>query len=172
MSFATVSDLVFAALLLWGAAADIRTRRIPNTLVLALGVLGLVRGLVVGGVPGLGVAIGACAAGLAIWLPLYAFRMLGAGDVKLFAAAAAWLPLRSVFGAAVLTALLGGVLGVVWYLRTHGARFTAVRLAHAAQQPRILRDPLPVPATAARLPYGVAMVAALLITVWRLRAAS
>jgi Flp pilus assembly pilin Flp len=69
----------------------------------------------------------------------------------------------------VLTALLGGVLGVVWFVRAHGARFAAIRLAHAVQQPSVLRQPLDTASPAARLPYGVAMAIALAITAWSLR---
>jgi hypothetical protein len=74
---------------------------------------------------------------------------------------------RGVVEAALLAAVVGGLLAVIWFVRAHGARFAAVRLTHAAQEPQILRDPLPVSSPAARLPYGVAMAIAVAITAWR-----
>jgi prepilin peptidase CpaA len=160
--------LVFTALLVAACFTDVRARRIPNRLVLLLFGAGLVFSLVNGPSAGtLLTLLGSTALGLVIWLPFYALRMLGAGDVKLFAAASAWLAPLAVVNAAVSSALIGGVLALFWFFRAHGAAFAMVRLSHAAQQPRILRDALPVASPAARVPYGVAMAAGLLATVLR-----
>jgi prepilin peptidase CpaA len=164
----TFGLVAYTAVLAACAVCDLAARRIPNVLVFPLAALGITVGGLTRGVAGAGWATACLALGLAIWLPFYLVRAMGAGDVKLFAAAAAWLTPGAVLDAALLSALVGGILGVVWFVRTHGARFAAVRLAHAAHQPRILREPLPAASPAARVPYGVAMVASLLFTAWRL----
>ena len=97
-------------------------RRIPNSLVLAGMALGIFfqtfapngGGLFSGGT-GLGLASALLGglAGLAMFLPLYALRVLGAGDVKLLAMVGVWLGPQSIAWAALWTLLAGGVLSVV-----------------------------------------------------------
>jgi prepilin peptidase CpaA len=168
-----VGGVVFVALLATACVTDVRSRRIPNRLVLALLACGLVFAIVVQ--PTLLAPIratGSFLLGLAIWMPFYLFRMLGAGDVKLFAAASTWLAPGAVLEAALISALVGGVLGLVWFVRTHGLGFTVVRLAHATREPRVLREATPVESRARRLPYGVAMSLGLLATVLHVYAPS
>jgi prepilin peptidase CpaA len=92
--------------------------------------------------------------GLAAWLPPYALGALGAGDVKLFAAAAAWLGPRGVLPATLYAALAGGALALAWVVRGQmaGAR-------PAADGPRRRRRD-------ARLPYGLAVAAGVLAVAW------
>lgn len=160
----------FAGLVLYAAATDVRARRIPNRAVAWLLGVGLLHAVAAGHTAlAVAEALAACALGLAIWIPFYALGMLGAGDVKLFAAAAAWLAPASVLEASVTSALVGGALSVVWMVRAGGVGFALVRLGHLVQQPRLLREPLPVAAAAGRVPYGVAMAVGLLATMWRWR---
>ncbi len=96
-----------------GAAAlwDIRSRRIPNALVVS-GVLlafllrlGLSTRGVLEGLEGMGLA-------LAVGLSLYALRVWGAGDGKLLVVMGAFLGLSRLPGAMLLIALLGGLMAV------------------------------------------------------------
>jgi prepilin peptidase CpaA len=113
---------VLAALLAAAVWHDLRTRRIPNRLVLGgalaglafqtllapgaglfttpFGALGLLDGLA-----GLGL-------GLALLLPMYMLGAMGAGDVKLMAMCGAFLGPRDMLGAALLTLIAGGVLAL------------------------------------------------------------
>jgi prepilin peptidase CpaA len=116
---------------------------------------------------GLGWALASAALGFSIWFPFYLFRMLGAGDVKLFAAASTWLAPSLVLESALATALVGGALALFWFFRSQGAKLATVRLLHATRQPGILREALPVTSRHQRVPYGVAMTLGLLVTVWR-----
>jgi prepilin peptidase CpaA len=162
---------IFVALLLAACVTDIRSRRIPNKLVLVLLLCGFVSSLVFR--PTMLTLVWATASlllGFAIWIPFYLLRMLGAGDVKLFAAASVWLTPVAVAEAALASALIGGALAIVWLVRAHGLRFTVVRLSHAVQQPRILRDPVPTDSRDRRVPYGVAMAAGLIVTALRMYA--
>lgn len=142
---------------------DLQDRRIPNTLVVALAAVGL-GGAASGWLPGLTLP-GACAGlalGLALWLPFHVLGMLGAGDVKLFAAAAAWLGPRHVVDAALLTALAGGVLAALALLAREGPRAAAARVVAALHAPHLLRlapapDAIPMPYA---LPIAVGVLGA------------
>jgi prepilin peptidase CpaA len=150
---------VFVGLLGAACVSDVRHRRIPNRLVLALLVLGLAGALLAGGLPGLGRSLLSAAVGLALWLPFHIFGPMGAGDVKLFAAAGAWLaPLQTV-DAAFLAAFAGGALSLLWLLRDSGLRFGIARALHAA---RWRRELVTDGGSARRkLPYGLAMAVGL-----------
>jgi prepilin peptidase CpaA len=164
---AVVGGACFTSLLLSVSISDIRSRRIPNRAVLGLALLGVAYSVVV-----LPPASGLARAGLgmlvgfALWIPFYALRMLGAGDVKLFAAAGCWLAPSHVLGAALISALAGGVLSVIGLVLAHGLGLTAFRVAHGLRDPRTLATPLAVPAGRKTLPYGLAMTVGLLISAW------
>jgi len=106
----------FAVLAIW---FDLRARRVPNWLVLtglvlavALMGLGPVRALA----PDWRDALLGGAIGFAVFLPLYALRWMGAGDVKFFAVAGllcGWHGLLPVWVVGSLLAGLHGLLIVV-----------------------------------------------------------
>jgi prepilin peptidase CpaA len=158
--------LTTALLLLFLAAAvitDLRARIIPNALVLAGALSGaLLAGLHPEGIGSLS-ALGGLALGLAIFLPLYLLRAMGAGDVKLMAMTGAFLGYAAIFEAALWVLLTGGALALVFALRRGVARRMAANLremffsAAASVQVRTLPDFSAGPQTAARLPYAVAI---------------
>ena len=79
------------------------------------------------GLPGVGIAAAGWLAGAALFFPFFALGGMGAGDVKLLAALAAWLgPSESVW-LAIFAAAAGGVLGV----------FVALAVATCAPPSRI-----------------------------------
>ena len=133
---AAAGGVVLCALLAAACVSDLRTRRIPNRLVLVTLVAGVVFSAVTKSfAAGLTQAGGGLLTGLAIWIPFYALRMLGAGDVKLFAAAATFLGARSAVDAAVYTALYGGALALLYMILNSGLKSTAIRLGSAVHQP-------------------------------------
>ena len=152
-SAAFAARALLTALLLAACVTDVRARRIPNALVLALTGAAFVHAAAVvwAGVPAAGLAAGfsdaalGAVAGLALWLPLYAAGAFGAGAVKLFAAAAAWRGPAGVPTAALNVAFAGGALGLAWL---------------AARQFPML------PTARPRIPYGVAITAGVLGAVW------
>lgn len=156
-SIGTVAGLVFTALLLVAAVSDVRSRRIPNRLVGVLGLLGLCYSVFAQPfLPGALQGVGGILTGLGCWLPFYALGWVGAGDVKLFAAAGAWLgPVGAVEGA-VAGALAGAVLALVWMVRSRGAKGTAETLGLAAGSPALLA-PGDAGSRRSSLPYGVAI---------------
>lgn len=145
-----------ATVLLAGCVSDMRTRRIPNRLVGVAALAGLGLALVDRGWPGAWDAAAGAATGLGIWLPFWLLRMLGAGDVKFFAASALWLGPHGALEAALVTGLCGGLLSVLYVVHRHGAHATLLRLVHSMQQPALLREPSRS-ALEDRIPYALAM---------------
>jgi prepilin peptidase CpaA len=165
---AAVGQATFLVLVAAAAIGDVRARRIPNRLNLVLALLGVAVACVTHGRSGLLTACGAVGVGLLVWFPVYALGLVGAGDAKFVAAAAAWLTPWATLRASAVGAALGGVLAVIWMVRIRGLSFSVLRLAHAAQNPKLLREPLPVNGRDARIPYGVALATALVIEAARL----
>jgi len=164
---AMLGGALFAGALVVASVTDVRSRRIPNWLVLTLALLGIVFSVAtVTPETGLMRAVTSFGIGFGLWIPFYALGMLGAGDVKLFACASCWLAPSQVFAAAVLSALAGGLLSVVGLLLAHGVGLTTFRIAHAVRDPRLLATPLAVPAGRKTLPYGLAMAVGLLVVAW------
>ena len=116
--------------------------------------------------PGLAHGLLGALVGLAIWLPSYVVRQLGAGDVKLFAAAGAWLGPHATLESAILAALAGGVLALVWMLRLRGAEGTAASLMAARIDPKSLFGARPSPGQRHHLPYSLAMTAGCVVGAW------
>lgn len=139
-------------LLLAAAVSDLRRFTIPNWISLALVALYL----------GAGAAAGTPAAVLALPLLLatavllagavaFARGWLGGGDVKLLAAASLWVPPAQLPGFLVLVAMLGGALAALVLAAA------LIRRATAAAEGSL---------ASIRLPYGVAISAAGMLTLF------
>jgi prepilin peptidase CpaA len=168
--FVLAGYAVLAALMLAAVCIDLRTRRIPNRLV-ASGV-GLALALHVAAMatstpPIAGSAwwapLAGFAAGLAVLMPLYLLRAMGAGDVKLMAMTGAFIGAHAVLAAAIYTLVAGGLLSLAFMMRRRVAVQTITNLrfmlfeqvVRAASGQGVQVVPLQV--TAARLPYAVAI---------------
>ncbi len=123
MTLFDVRAIVVLAVALVAVVFDVRTRRIPNWLTFGAALAALAYAAFDAGLPGVGTAAAGWIAGAALFFPFFALGGMGAGDVKLLAALAAWLgPSESVW-LAIFAAMAGGVLGVFvalarGYLRT------------------------------------------------------
>ena len=164
---ATLAGIVFTAILVTAGIGDIRTRRISNRIVAVLAVLGIAFTVwQYSGMPGLARATGGLTVGLLFWLPFYALGWLGAGDVKLYAAAGAWLgPMRALDGALV-GALAGAVLSLIWMMRAHGIQESVRTLSLAAGTPQMLTPNSSTTARRSTMPYGIAIAAGALCAGW------
>jgi prepilin peptidase CpaA len=116
------NTFLLLALLAMAAAIDWRSHRIPNWLTGGGFVIAIVWSLLLpspaqGGVLG---ALGGAATGLACLLPLYAVRILGAGDVKLMAMCGAFLGFWQTLPALLFVGMAGGVCALAFGL-VHGA---------------------------------------------------
>jgi prepilin peptidase CpaA len=166
-----VAGALYSGLLVVASWTDWRARRIPNLLVAVLATGGFVFGLVSEPVlPGVLRAVGGLMTGFLLWIPLYAIAVMGAGDVKLAAAAGSWLGARGSFEASLLAAIVGGVLALMLLLaqRSAGRAMQNVALwITGAAYGRV--EPLPGDtATPGRmqLPYGIAIAIGFLIAAW------
>ena len=153
-----VSGVALSALLIAACWTDLRARRIPNKLVLFTVAGGVTLSIVAHGwLAGLTHAGGGLLTGLAIWFPFFAFGMLGAGDVKLFAAAATFLGAKSAVEGALYTALYGGLLAAAFMVANSGWSAALFRIGSAAHEPMLLRQD---PGThRRRMPYALAIAA-------------
>ena len=116
MEYRVLATAAFVVLMITAAVWDVTQRRIPNRLVLA----GLIAGLLVRSLEGWGaLGTGLAGAGLAFALtfPLFMLRGLGGGDVKLFTAVGAFTGPLGFAAALLASAIVGGVLAVVLAIR-------------------------------------------------------
>ena len=159
----------FTLLLAYACVSDLRTRRIPNKLVLVIAASGVLFSLAAAPtLASLGRSVAGLLIGFAIWFPFYLLRLLGAGDVKLFAAAGAWLGPALTLKAALLSALAGGVLSVV-FLLADGALVTTLGglLAWTANLRRNRWvHPVALSQVKRQLPYGVALSVGAALAAW------
>lgn len=160
-------------LLLVIAQQDIRSHRIPNKLVLIGAVLGItLNGLLPHGwgfnsvIPGgLGwlAALQGFGVGLAVLLPLYWLRAMGAGDVKLMAMVGAFVGPEDVLGVLLATFIAGGVMAlvVVVWSKQLGQLLQNIRLMLLGGLVRMSAGELPLmndlPVSVGKLPYAVAI---------------
>jgi prepilin peptidase CpaA len=103
-------NLPLLALLLWAAITDLRFRRIPNWLTLALMASGLIQGLSGYGLLSVGQSAAGMGVGFALPLPLFLLGAIGGGDVKLLAGVGAWVGPHAVLLVFAATAILGGII--------------------------------------------------------------
>jgi prepilin peptidase CpaA len=97
-------------LLLWAAAIDLRSRRIPNWLTLALIATGLFRSVAGLGGPGWSASLLGIFGGAAIPLILFVLGALGGGDVKLMAGIGAWLGTQAAVTIFIVECVVGGFI--------------------------------------------------------------
>jgi prepilin peptidase CpaA len=100
----------------WAVREDLLAHRIPNRLTGSLLCLGCLLQFAFGGWSALGQAALGALVGLAVLLPLYLLRAMGAGDVKLLAAIGALLGPYWALIAGINTLIFGGVLAVGYLL--------------------------------------------------------
>ena len=104
------------ALLVAAAVIDWRTLRIPNWLT----VPGMLYGLLYNAThatsigSGLAFAAAGLAVGMAVLLPLYLMRVMGAGDVKLAGAIGAFLGIAATLKALLIVFMVGGVAALLY----------------------------------------------------------
>jgi prepilin peptidase CpaA len=118
--------------------------------------------------PGLLRAVTGLVLGFSIWIIFHIAGGLGAGDVKLFAAAGAWLGPAGAWRAALVAAIVGGVLSLIVLVlqrRTReGVERVAMSLSMLSLSP--LGSVSPDAERKKYLPYGVALACGALVTAW------
>lgn len=95
-------------------ATDLRSRRIPNWLVLPFFGTGIILSVWLHGWHGAAQSLEGMALGLVLYGALFLAGGMGAGDVKLCAAIGAWIGPQQLFLALIFTALAGGLMALAW----------------------------------------------------------
>lgn len=141
--------LAFAGLIFSAAISDILRFRIPNRISVALVLLYpaylLAASQPVEWILSIGVAV-AC---LTVGFVLFSLKACGAGDAKLFAAAALWAGPELILPFGLYTTLAGGVMVLFMWLQH--------RLARAPSAGLILQTTTDVGFTKQPMPYGAAI---------------
>lgn len=141
---------------------DWRWHRIYNWLTFpALG-LGLLLSLVMGGASGLLASLEGAGVALAIFLLLYVFAQMGAGDLKLMVAVGAWLGFPLILTTVFDVAIAGGLIALLFALR-YGALTKVLRNLYyymlAVAVPGLKPKDMLTSSALPPFPYGVAIAA-------------
>lgn len=96
---------------------DLDRRRIPNALILAGLGMGFIFQSVSNGFTGIVLFLGGIFLPVLVFGPLYYFRMIGAGDVKLMSVVGAFMGPAACFSCMLWSILVGGVLSFALVLR-------------------------------------------------------
>ncbi|WP_235832546.1 A24 family peptidase [Acetivibrio mesophilus] len=122
MSTILIRWVEIAILILVALVSDIRHYKIRNRLTFPFMLIGLVTSLVLEGIPGLFESFIGIVAPFLLLFILYALRMLGAGDVKLFSAIGAVLGYKAVLFIMAYSFLAGGVIAVMIVIINRNAK--------------------------------------------------
>lgn len=119
---AEIAFWVAVALAVLGAAWDVRTRRIPNWLVLILAIFAAGSSFLAGGIDMVGSGALHALIALLVGMALFAVRAIGAGDAKFYAAAAFAIPLDRALSMLGWVALSGLVVMIFLVIVHRGLR--------------------------------------------------
>ena len=153
---------VIILLLILGTAiaSDLRWRIIPNWLTGPAILAGLGLHTVMNQWTGLVFSLEGAAVGFGLFVLLYACGWMGAGDVKLFAAVGSFLGPAQAISAAIVIALVGGLLALLVLGFYQGWRKTGLWLWSYVQAMVLTRSVqvlTPVQGAAPKVPYAVAI---------------
>lgn len=156
-----VLALLLMILVTLAGLIDIHSRRIPNWLTATGVVLGISVNAFLFGWPGLWFSLKGLGLALLVYLPFFALRGMGAGDVKLMAAVGSLIGPWNWLGVFVVTGLLGGVIGLTMALLRGRALATILNVGYILKElvrlraPYLKREDLDVKnPNALRLPHG------------------
>lgn len=105
--------VAIAVLVTAASAHDLRTRRIPNPLLISGCAAGILLNTAINGWHGAAYSIAGLAVGLLLMLPGYLLRFTGGGDVKLLAAVGSLLGPQAIAYAFVFAVIAGAVVAIV-----------------------------------------------------------
>jgi prepilin peptidase CpaA len=120
----------------------------------------------------LATAVGGWATGVALFLPFFLLRGMGAGDVKLLAALGAWLGPMQTIWLALFASMAGGVMALIvasssGYLRSMVRNIGNMLLFWYIAGPRPVPDQTLDRSASPRLAYAIPIFVGTVITLWR-----
>jgi prepilin peptidase CpaA len=145
------------------AYGDVRTRRIPNALCLAIVLLGTFRIILAEDATAAGHTLAVAAVMFAAAFVLFWRGAVGGGDAKLVAAMALLVGHHGLFDFLVLMSFLGGALALAIIARD-SLRQHLIRLRASVHRTAIPLVEDPAGPTKSTIPYGAAIAAAGVIT--------
>lgn len=147
------------------SAVDVASRRIPNVLCVSIAALGIV--LALAGVSGITVwsSLAGFAIGFVMMLPGHVLGAMGAGDVKLFAAAGTVLGAVRVFEAFFYVAIVGGVFALFVAWRRGRLMKTVKYTGQLCGNPRETKRTIEAETQHNRFPYGPAIAVGCVLAV-------
>ncbi len=159
-----VLQVLLLAIALTACVTDIRARRIPNWLTFPAILIGFAVNIFLDPSNGFWASLQGFGVALLLYVPLFALRAMGAGDVKLMAAIGTLAGPLNWLGIMFFTAILGGVLAMIAVIRNKRAQQTWFNvkmllgsLAHR-NMPYEVNSELDVGShTALRLPHAVSI---------------
>ena len=163
------AGVLYTLLLVIACITDVRWRRIPNALVIVLALTGFAFSVGLEPLwPGLVRAFSGLVLGFSIWILFHIAGGMGAGDVKMFAAAAAWLGPGGAWRAALIAAVAGGLLSLAALMLQRRMREGLERVAMSVSMFSLapLGKVAPDQQRKSYLPYGVALACGALLTAW------
>lgn len=156
-----ILDFVLICLVLMAGAIDVKTKRIPNLLVLSGFCLGIGINSFLFQWAGLKLSLTGAGLAFAIYFVFYVLRAMGAGDVKFMAAIGAVAGPRVWLAIFFFTALAGGVIAIVLLLAKGRLKKTMFNVSIMLHQLLHLRAPYHATeeldvrsSNALRLPHG------------------
>ncbi len=165
-----VLQLVLACLTVTAAITDWRSRTIPNWLVAVGLVLGFGANVYLSGWDGLLRSVAGFGLAALVYVPMFALRAMGGGDVKLMAAVGCMAGARNWFVIFLLTAILGGIAALAILLSRGILAGTLRNVAYILSELVQLRAPhLSAPELsvehpkAVTLPHGMSIAAGTLL---------
>jgi prepilin peptidase CpaA len=152
--------LALLILIAFAVCQDFSERRISNVLTLTGAIAAFAIQSILFGRTGFLNALGGAVVGFACFLPMYLGKGMGAGDVKLMAAAGAFFGPANALVAVLLSLSSGAVLGsvVLIWRAVEGAAVGAPVASAPAPAPTRLR--------AHRFPYAAAIATGVIATLW------
>jgi prepilin peptidase CpaA len=150
-----VKLVVLISILAVACFTDLRQQKVYNWLTFPAMALGFVFNTAAHSWPGLGISLAGLVVGGLVFFPAFWMEGMGAGDIKLMAAVGAFMGWKFALNAAVDTAIIGGILAVVFLLIKGELRNTLKRMVRIIFPDRSLRGNSEVNAYSYALPYAV-----------------
>lgn len=167
--------ILLPVILIAASWIDLKQHRIPNLLTFSALIIGVSLQLLLHGWEGLTYSLGGMAVGFLILIPFYIKGGMGAGDVKLMAAAGAFLGFKGSLMAVGLTLFAGSVMGIFLLVilggvkaATHRYYTTLKQLLYTQSISISYIPPPPDEAAAIKFPYASAICVGTIAAMWHL----